>query len=82
MVGNVEEWVADWAPLSTTCPGWGTFSNDIQCFAGASTTANVGPGALVRGGNYFYGTGAGPLSVRADYFTNGHADFLGFRCAR
>jgi formylglycine-generating enzyme required for sulfatase activity len=82
MVGNVEEWVADWVPLSTTCPGWGAFSNDIQCFAGASTAANSSPGALDRGGGYVWGAGAGPLYIRGDGWPNGHDDFLGFRCAR
>jgi formylglycine-generating enzyme required for sulfatase activity len=88
MVGNVWEYVADWAPLSTTCPGWGAFSNDIQCFAGASTAAAdpspgsmTGPGALVRGGDFGFGTGGGPLSVRADWATNAIGS-IGFRCAR
>jgi formylglycine-generating enzyme required for sulfatase activity len=82
MVGNVYEWVADWAPLSTTCPGWGTFSNDIQCFAGASTAANNGPGPLVRGGDFIFGTSGGPLLVRADAPPTALGGNLGFRCAR
>src|SRR4029453_15087663 len=45
MVGNVAEWVADWVPNSTNCVGWGNFSNDDMCLAGASTTATA-PGAL------------------------------------
>lgn len=81
MVGNLEEWVADWAPLSTGCPGWGTFSNDIQCFAGASTAVNNGPGALRRGGDFGFGTGDGPLYVRADAPVTALGT-LGFRCAR
>jgi formylglycine-generating enzyme required for sulfatase activity len=80
MVGNIDEWVADWAPLSTTCPSWGTFSNDIQCFAGASTIANVGPGALTRGGAFLWGSASGPLYVRAD--APPYAVGPGFRCAR
>ena len=63
MVGNLYEWVADWVPLSTACPGWAGFSNDFMCLSGASTTAN-GPGALLRGGDFFVlGTAAGPLTV-------------------
>src|SRR5262249_58831594 len=27
MVGNVAEWVADWVPASTNCPGWASFSD-------------------------------------------------------
>jgi formylglycine-generating enzyme required for sulfatase activity len=82
MVGNLAEWVADWAPASTTCPGWGGFSDDEMCFAGASTTTNA-PGALVRGGAFasIGGAHAGPLAVHlfAPLHTN---NFVGFRCAR
>ena len=28
MVGNLAEWVADWVPTPTMCPGWASFSND------------------------------------------------------
>jgi len=63
MVGNLYEWVADWAPLSTACPTWGAFSNDTQCFAGADTGTNRGPGALLRGGYFSNGSVAGPLAV-------------------
>src|SRR5262249_6245537 len=45
MVGNLAEWVADWVPASTNCPGWAGFSNDDMCLAGASTTSTA-PGAL------------------------------------
>jgi hypothetical protein len=82
MVGNVWEWVADWAPLSTACPSWGTFSDDIQCFAGASTAANNGPGPLVRGGDMIFFNGDGPLAVRADAPPTASGGNLGFRCAR
>lgn len=62
MVGNLYEWVADWVPRSTACPGWGGFSDDYMCLSGASTTA-TGPGALLRGGGFSLGTYAGPLYV-------------------
>jgi len=89
MVGNVEEWVADWVPQSTACPGWDTFSDDQMCLAGASTTA-TGPGALVRGGTFNRGFAApGVFSLNPSSTTtqlgNSPADErpgLGFRCAR
>ena len=82
MVGNLAEWVADWVPASTMCPGWASFSNDDMCLAGASTTRNS-PGALVRGGAFaaLGGPLAGPLAVHI--FAPFHStNFVGFRCAR
>ncbi len=85
MVGNLAEWVADWVPASTDCPGWAGFSNDFMCLAGASTTSPF-PGALVRGGafafgSFFFGEIAGPLSV-VDVPPSLASAFVGFRCAR
>jgi hypothetical protein len=82
MVGNLAEWVADWVPQSTMCPGWASFSNDDMCLAGASTTQNS-PGALVRGGAFasLGGPHAGPLAVR-DFPPFRTTSFIGFRCAR
>ena len=82
MVGNQAEWVADWVPAPTACPGWASFSNDQMCLAGASTTAN-GPGAPVRGGAFasLGGPSAGPLAVHI--FLPFHSNnFVGLRCAR
>jgi formylglycine-generating enzyme required for sulfatase activity len=81
MVGNLYEWVADWVPRSTACPGWGVFSNDNMCFSGASTTAN-GPGALLRGGDFGHGTAAGPFTVSASFGPSVFGPSIGFRCAR
>ena len=82
MVGNLVEWVADWVPRSTACPGWDGFSDDEMCLSGASTTAD-GPGALLRGGIFFFsfGTSAGPLTVdnRAPSISD---PGISFRCAR
>ena len=82
MVGNLVEWVADWVPQSTACPGWASFSNDEMCLSGASTTQNS-PGALVRGGAFaaLGGPRAGPLAVR-DFPPFRTSSFIGFRCAR
>lgn len=81
MVGNAWEWVAEWVPASTDCPGWGTFSDDSMCLAGASTTA-TGPGALIRGGGAGFTTAAGPLAIRADFSPSAAGLAIGFRCAR
>jgi hypothetical protein len=72
--------VADWVPFSTACPGWGGFSNDDMCLAGANETAN-GPGALLRGDAFDSGTFAGPLAV-VRLEPSHSSDDIGFRCAR
>ena len=81
MVGNLEERVADWVPLSTACPNWGAFSNDRMCLAGASTAVG-GPGALMRGSSFVDGPSAGPLSVLGARRPSLTFSFIGFRCAR
>jgi formylglycine-generating enzyme required for sulfatase activity len=81
MVGNVDEWVADWVALSTTCPGWGGFSNDQMCLSGASTTGQF-PGALDRGGSFAGGPAAGPLAVDGSFQPSFPSGGIGFRCAR
>lgn len=81
MVGNLDEWVADWVPASTGCPGWGGFSNDHMCVSGASTTA-TGPGAIVRGGDSFLGPLAGPLEANSLNSPSTANPIFGFRCVR
>jgi formylglycine-generating enzyme required for sulfatase activity len=81
MVGNLDEWVADWVPLSTECSDWGGVSDDLMCLLGASTTAR-GPGALLRGGDFRSGSSAGPLAVVASGAPSNSRLFIGFRCAR
>jgi formylglycine-generating enzyme required for sulfatase activity len=81
MVGNLDEWVADWVPLSSECPGWGGASDDFMCLAGANTTGG-GPGALLRGGDHRIRAGAGPLAVVGSGAPSSARDFIGFRCAR
>ena len=81
MVGNVWEWVADWAPSSTTCPGWGDFSDDYMCLSGASTPVTA-PGALVRGGGWNVGALAGTFAVSSSDSPSTSDSSLGFRCAR
>jgi hypothetical protein len=83
MVGNVFEWVADWVPQSTECPGWGGFSDDRMCLSGASTSV-TGPGVFLRGGGFSDGSYAGVFSVFAIVppWDSGLGSGLGFRCAR
>ena len=81
MVGNLAEWVADWTPLSTDCPGWASFSGDLMCLAGANETKSA-PGALLRGGAFSDGAAAGPFAVSGDVDPTRAEDFIGFRCAR
>jgi hypothetical protein len=81
MVGNLEEWVADWVPLSTGCTTWGGLSNDRMCLSGASTAVG-GPGALTRGGSFVDGPSAGPLAVLGGRRPSFSISFVGFRCAR
>jgi hypothetical protein len=75
--------VADWVPQSTNCVGWGNFSNDDMCLAGASTTSQF-PGALVRGGAFAVlgGPLAGPFAVRDMPPSQTATSFIGFRCTR
>jgi formylglycine-generating enzyme required for sulfatase activity len=80
MVGNLAEWVADWVPASTFCPGWANFSDDQMCLSGASTTANF-PGALLRGGWFFGREIAGPFAV-TEFPPFRSTSFVGFRCGR
>jgi hypothetical protein len=87
MVGNVAEWVADWIPRSTTCTGWGAFSDDDMCVAGANDSVpgpgvEAGPGALLRGGFFRLENASGPLSVIGTVSPIRSQSFFGFRCAR
>jgi formylglycine-generating enzyme required for sulfatase activity len=81
MVGNLDEWVADWTPLSTACTNWGGLSDDLMCLSGASSAA-LSPGALLRGGDFRSRSSAGPLAVVASGGPFNSRAFIGFRCAR
>jgi hypothetical protein len=70
-------------PRSTTCGSWSpdvTLTGDFQCLAGAATGGE--PGALLRGGPWFDGTAAGPLSVLGLFEPSTTDIAFGFRCAR
>lgn len=81
MVGNVDEWVADWVPRSTDCSVWsgGISSSDYQCLGGAATVGE--PGAVLRGGDFGSATGAGPFAVNG-FGAPSFSGNYGFRCAR
>jgi formylglycine-generating enzyme required for sulfatase activity len=88
MVGNVGEWVGDWADRSTG-PGtdWttstGIAGGDISFFGGdgAAASSNI-PGALVRGGEWSFGTFSAVFAVDASWQPSTPQPFIGFRCAR
>lgn len=81
MVGNLDEWVADWLPRATGCVDWSSFSDDTMCVSGASE-ASSGPGAVTRGGSLLSGTSAGPLAVSSGRPPTVAAGTVGFRCVR
>lgn len=81
MVGNLQEWVADWVPLSTGCiPALFIETLDSNCLAGASSTS--GPGALSRGGFFLDGPLAGVFAVIGSGNPSRAFVGLGFRAAR
>jgi hypothetical protein len=86
MVGNVWEWVSDWADQADSgCTNWtasaGIGGLDESCFGGAASASGLIPGALIRGGHWYDGTGGGVFAVHSDYQPNDSGD-VGFRCAR
>jgi formylglycine-generating enzyme required for sulfatase activity len=80
MVGNLEEWVADWVESSFSCTFWPPlFGNDYTCLGGGSPSF---PGALVRGGSYPRGAGAGVFTLANETPDYNDQNEFGFRCAR
>jgi hypothetical protein len=84
MIGNVDEWVADWADLNTTgctdSTALGLPGSDFVCFGGGGSTK--GPGALFRGGSWLNGSQAGVFAVAAGDPPSFLVPGIGFRCAR
>jgi formylglycine-generating enzyme required for sulfatase activity len=87
MVGNVDEWVADWADQGSNCTDWtnsaGIPGVDLSCFGGPGGTGGTAsslPAALIRGGNF--GSLAGVFAVSAGRVPSDFEQFIGFRCAR
>lgn len=85
MVGNVWEWVEEWADRADGCTDWtsqtGIAGQDGSCFGG-SGAFNSTPGALMRGGFWVNGPGAGVFAVIASSSPSYSDLGVGFRCAR
>jgi formylglycine-generating enzyme required for sulfatase activity len=88
MVGNVEEWVADWADRGgSSCTDWTTSESvpgsDVSCFGGAAGAGVFAiPGALIRGGRFDDGAEAGVFAVDVSGAPSFSGRDTGFRCAR
>ncbi|HXJ33536.1 MAG TPA: hypothetical protein VMS22_05790 [Candidatus Eisenbacteria bacterium] len=80
MVGNLNEWVAEWGEVAAGCGTWPSmFGNDFSCVGG--TGANHLPAMLARGGGWSDGSLAGDFTVLS-ILPSDSGDGLGFRCAR
>jgi hypothetical protein len=89
MVGNVDEWVAEWGDRANPfCADWtsetGIAGGDFSCFGGnASTPSARVPGAWFRGGGAaLTGTFAGVFAVSSVPVPSFSDAAVGFRCAR
>jgi formylglycine-generating enzyme required for sulfatase activity len=91
MIGNVNEWVGDWADRSVSCTNWpASLGGDFSCLGGPGTTGNPGetsgtlsfPGAFVRGGGFVDRAGGGVFAIDSGANPLQRSDEFGFRCAR
>src|SRR5262249_16472118 len=91
MVGNVSEWVGDWADRSVSCTTWpASFGGDFSCVGGPGTTFNPGeeggplrrPGAFDWGGGFSGGMGGGAFMGGPGSDPSSKSNTIGFRCAR
>lgn len=84
MVGNVAEWVADWAEESDGCAAWpAAYGADVTCLGDSTpVTPSRSPGALVRGGDAAYDGDAGAFAIVANLRPSESSAALGFRGVR
>jgi hypothetical protein len=88
MVGNMDEWVAEWGDRANPfCSDWtsetGIAGGDFGCVGGnASTPSARIPGAWFRGGTALDGTFAGVFAVSSVPLPSFSDIAVGFRCAR
>ena len=83
MVGNVDEWVADWTDHSGTIPAAGAkgcrnwtalYGSDYRCIGGDGSV-NL-PGALFRGGGFYFGPGDGVFAAVGFYVNRGMGTYF------
>jgi hypothetical protein len=85
MVGNLDEWVADWDEQTGGCANWPAmdFGTDLTCLGRAEGQASTRfPGALIRGGDFVSGTDAGPFAVFGGVLPSSSDVTIGFRGGR
>jgi hypothetical protein len=80
MVGNLSEWVGDWADLNNPFVCDTNAFGDRSCFGGSGLSPL--PGALHRGGGWADGSNAGVFAVNANLTPDQNPNDVGFRCAR
>lgn len=84
MVGNLYEFVADWAERATACTDWGAnFGWDTACFGGNATGRL--PGAMLRGGYWGLsasGLAGGVFAISTINAPSFGVEGIGFRCGR
>ena len=92
MVGNMQEWVADWAERNNSgCANPGAYGfpgSDAICFRGYEEIPSQNfypppvPGPLTRGGEFQDGIYAGVFAVDTSFYPSEAINIIGFRCAR
>ncbi len=84
MVGNLDEWVADWDERATVCTTQpAPYGDDDSCIGSADGDPPFRKiGAMVRGGSFNSGIGGGPFALNAVGVPSGSSSNVGFRGAR